>query len=29
MSYQTAPTIAEVVQDIHKKKYLLPAIQWK
>lgn len=27
MSYQTAKTIAEVVNDIHKKKYLLPAIQ--
>ncbi|MDD2390157.1 MAG: DUF262 domain-containing protein [Desulfobacterales bacterium] len=27
MSYQTALTIAEVVHDIHKKKYLLPAIQ--
>lgn len=27
MSYQTALTIAEVVNDIHKKKYLLPAIQ--
>jgi uncharacterized protein with ParB-like and HNH nuclease domain len=33
MSYQTALTIAEVVNDIHRKKYLLPAIQrefvWK
>ena len=27
MSYQTALTIAEVVTDIHRKKYLLPAIQ--
>lgn len=27
MSYQTALTIAEVVNDIHRKKYLLPAIQ--
>ena len=27
MSYQTALTVAEVVQDIHRKKYLLPAIQ--
>lgn len=27
MSYQTAKTIAEIVNDIHKKKYLLPAIQ--
>ena len=27
MAYQTALTIAEVVNDIHRKKYLLPAIQ--
>lgn len=27
MSYQTALTIEEVVNEIHKKKYLLPAIQ--
>lgn len=27
MSYQTALTISEVIQDIHQKKYLLPAIQ--
>ena len=27
MSYQTALTIAEVINDIHRKKYLLPAIQ--
>ncbi len=27
MSYQTALTIAEVIDSIHKKKYLLPAIQ--
>jgi len=27
MSYQTALTIAEVIHDIHRKKYLLPAIQ--
>ena len=33
MAYQTALTIAEVINDIHRKKYLLPAIQrefvWK
>jgi uncharacterized protein with ParB-like and HNH nuclease domain len=33
MSYQTAKTIADVIGDIHKKKYLLPSIQrefvWK
>ncbi len=27
MSYQTALSIADVVTDVHKKKYLLPAIQ--
>ena len=27
MAYQTALTIAEVINDIHRKKYLLPAIQ--
>jgi uncharacterized protein with ParB-like and HNH nuclease domain len=27
MSYQTALTISEIVNDIHKKKYVLPAIQ--
>lgn len=27
MSYQTALTIAEVVNNIHQKNYLLPAIQ--
>jgi uncharacterized protein with ParB-like and HNH nuclease domain len=27
MSYQTALTITEVIKDIHRKKYLLPAIQ--
>lgn len=27
MSYQTALTISEIIEDIHKKKYLLPAIQ--
>ncbi|MFW0714428.1 DUF262 domain-containing protein [Pedobacter sp. N23S346] len=27
MSYQTALTISDVINDIHEKKYLLPAIQ--
>lgn len=27
MSYQTALTISEIVNEIHKKKYVLPAIQ--
>jgi uncharacterized protein with ParB-like and HNH nuclease domain len=27
MSYQTAKVIADVIKDIHSKKYLLPAIQ--
>lgn len=27
MAYQTALTIAEVINDIHRKRYLLPAIQ--
>jgi uncharacterized protein with ParB-like and HNH nuclease domain len=27
MAYQTALTIADVINDIHRKKYLLPAIQ--
>jgi uncharacterized protein with ParB-like and HNH nuclease domain len=27
MAYQTALTISEVINDIHRKKYLLPAIQ--
>ena len=27
MAYQTALTIGEVINDIHRKKYLLPAIQ--
>ena len=27
MSYQTALTISEIVNDIDKKKYVLPAIQ--
>jgi len=27
MSYQTALTISEIISDIHKKKYVLPAIQ--
>lgn len=27
MAYQTALTIAEIINDIHRKKYLLPAIQ--
>lgn len=33
MSYQTAKTIADIINDIHQKKYLLPSIQrefvWK
>lgn len=27
MSYETALKISEVIDDIHKKKYLLPSIQ--
>ena len=27
MSYETAKIIAEIIEDIHRKKYLLPSIQ--